>query len=99
MPNIAPRYMHPEDFNLSRCDARTLRVSTVDESVAMLRAALMGKHAAARDIVALNAGASLYVAGLSASMGEGVARALEVIASGAASAKIEQVAQFTNQFR
>lgn len=56
----------------------------------MLLAALTGKHAAARDIVAINAGASLYVAGRANSFEEGVDLAREVIASGAARAKVEE---------
>ena len=89
----------PEQFNLPLHDASTLRVASVEESIAMLLAALEGKHSAARDIVSLNAGASLYIAGKVTSIAEGVALAQEVISSGAARAKIEQVARFSNQFR
>lgn len=91
--------IHPEQFGLPLHDASALRVATVEESTAMLLAALEGKNSAARDIVALNAGASLYVAGRAESIADGVAKALEAIASGAARAKVDQVLCFSNQFR
>ena len=50
----------------------------------MLLAALANEQGAARDIVALNAGASIYVAGLAPTVAEGVEKAQAVIASGAA---------------
>ena len=52
---------------------------------------LAGKPGAASDIVALNAGVALYAANLAESMAQGVAKAREVIASGAAKAKLEQL--------
>ena len=48
------------------------------------------------DIVALNAGAAIYVAGLTDSMAAGVARAREVMSSGAAAEKIAALATLTN---
>lgn len=96
---ISEYEVRPEQFNLPVHDASQLRVANVEESMAMLLAALDGKNSAARDIVALNAGASLYVAGAAGSIADGVNRALEVIASGAARAKIDQVVRFSNQFR
>jgi anthranilate phosphoribosyltransferase len=80
----------PEHFGLARHDIAHLKVANVEESRVMLLAALTGKHAAARDIVSLNAGASLYVAGRANSFEEGVDLAREVIASGAARAKVEE---------
>ena len=80
----------PEHFGLARHDIAHLKVANVDESRVMLLAALTGKHAAARDIVSLNAGASLYVSGRASSLEEGVDLAREVIASGAARAKVEE---------
>ena len=50
---------------------------------------------AARDIVALNAGASIYIAGLGATLAEGVTTALAVIASGAARRKLDEFVGFT----
>ncbi|HJW04353.1 MAG TPA: anthranilate phosphoribosyltransferase [Azospira sp.] len=87
--------VHPEDFNLPVHDPRMIRVGNVEESKVMLLAALEGKHGPARDIVALNAGASLYVAGLAETMAEGVEKALDTIACGAALAKLDEFIRFT----
>ena len=87
--------IHPEDFNLPVHDPRVIRVGNVEESKAMVLAALEGQHGPARDIVALNAGASLYVAGLADSMAQGVEKALDAIACGAARAKLDEFVRFT----
>lgn len=80
----------PEDFGLTPCDPTSLRVSGVEESKAKVMAALGNEGGAARDIVALNAGASIYVAGLAPTLREGVGKAQETIGSGAARRKLEQ---------
>ena len=87
--------IHPEDFNLPVHDPRVIRVNNVEESKTMVLAALEGKHGPARDIVALNAGASLYVAGLSETLADGVEKALDIIASGAARAKLDEFVRFS----
>ena len=89
--------LHPERFGLPVHDPRTLSVETVEQSRAMVLAALENKAGAARDIVALNAGVAIYVADQAASMEEGVEMAFEAIASGAARAKLDSVVQLTQQ--
>lgn len=74
----------PEQFAIQRCSIDTLTVSNARESLALIRQALCNETGPARDIVALNAGAGIYVAGLTSTLSEGVTRALEVLASGAA---------------
>jgi anthranilate phosphoribosyltransferase len=81
--------VHPEDFNLPVHDPKTLQVANVEESKAMLLAALDNQPGAARDIVALNAGASIYVCGLADTLADGVNQAFSIIASGAAQARLE----------
>src|SRR3954464_14154425 len=54
--------IHPEDFGLTMASSRNLRVETPADSMAVLEAVLAGEPGAARDIVALNAGAALYAA-------------------------------------
>lgn len=90
--------IHPEQFNLAVHDPKVLRVASVEESKAVLLAALENKPGAARDIVALNAGASIYVAGLAETLAEGVAAAFENIASGAGRAKVEAFATLSRRF-
>jgi anthranilate phosphoribosyltransferase len=90
--------IHPEQFNLAVHDPRVLRVANVEESKAVLLNALDNQGGAARDIVALNAGASIYVAGLAESLTDGVDKAFETIASGAARAKLEEFAAMSRRF-
>ena len=52
-----------------------------------------------RDIVQLNAGAAIYVAGLAGTLEEGVAKADQVIASGAAKTKLDQLIALSNSFK
>jgi len=89
--------IHPERFGLPVHDPRTVRVATVEESRAMVIDALENKAGAARDIVALNAGAAIYVCGRAATFEDGVDKAFEVIASGAARAKLDEFVSFTQQ--
>jgi anthranilate phosphoribosyltransferase len=89
--------IHPEKFGLPVHDPRTLRAATVEDSRTMVIAALENKPGAARDIVALNAGAAIYVAGKAASFENGVEKAFEVIRSGAARAKLDQFVKLTQQ--
>ena len=89
--------VHPEQFNLAVHDPRVLQVVNVEESKAMLLGALDNKAGAARDIVALNAGAAIYVAGQAASLVDGVDKAFETISSGAARARLEQFVNCTKK--
>ena len=85
----------PEQFGLSRADHTSLTVGSVAAAKDMLIAALTNQHRAASDIVALNAGAAIYVAGLSASLAQGVTLAITQISSGAAYRKLEQLIALT----
>jgi anthranilate phosphoribosyltransferase len=64
--------------------SRNLRVENAEQSVAMLLEALDNKDGLAREIVALNAGAALYAAGVAVSISDGIERARKAMASGEA---------------
>jgi anthranilate phosphoribosyltransferase len=81
--------IEPEDFGLPMASSRNLRVENAQESMAMLMEALDGTAGVPHDIVCLNAGAALYVAGVAGSIGEGIDRAREAIANGSARAKLQ----------
>ncbi|MDO1528512.1 anthranilate phosphoribosyltransferase [Fulvimonas sp. R45] len=80
--------IEPEDFGLAMASSRNLRVENVDESKAMLLEALDGRRGVPHDIVCLNAGAALYAANVAESIDEGIERARQAIASGAAREKM-----------
>jgi anthranilate phosphoribosyltransferase len=86
----------PEDYFGVRQSLKGLSVKDAKESLAMIFAALGGTAPAAMDLIVLNAGAALYVAGCADSMEQGVVMAQESITSGAASAKIDQLVDLTN---
>src|SRR6266545_2811595 len=81
--------IHPEDFGLHMKSNRGLKVSDAAASKEMVLEALSDIEGTPREIVALNAGAALYTAGVASSIAEGIARARESIASGAAKKKLE----------
>jgi anthranilate phosphoribosyltransferase len=74
----------PEEFGLTRADSGRLKVSSAEQAVGMLLDALAGGKGPAQDVLALNAGAAVYVAGAADSLARGVEAAGKVIASGRA---------------
>ena len=86
----------PEDYFGKRQSLEGLSVNDAKESLAMIAAALCGRAPVATDLIALNAGAALYVAGCADSIEQGVVMAQESITSGAARAKIDQLVDLTN---
>ena len=91
--------VHPSDFGLPVYDSRVLKVANKEESVQCIQRALAGEDGPVRDVVLLNAGAALYCAGVAASVAEGVKRAREAVAAGAALKKLSQFVAVTNKFR
>ena len=76
--------LEPGLFGLPKVDASDMAVKGKDEAVEMLLAALEGRHAGAAAIVALNAGAAIYVCGRAASLMDGVEQAQRAISNCAA---------------
>jgi anthranilate phosphoribosyltransferase len=85
----------PEDFGLARAPLESLVVANAAESLSLIERAYSGEARAARDMLALNAGAALFAAGVSRDMAQGVALADDVMASGQAWQKLQEFAQFT----
>lgn len=81
----------PEDVGLSRHAPETMRGGNPAANAALIRRIFAGEKGGARDVVALNAGAALYVGGRAASMAEGVRTAQALIDEGAAAAKLEEL--------
>lgn len=78
----------------ARARLEDLAGGTPEENAARLGRLLDGEPGALADLVALNAGAALYVAGRVATLREGVETACELLASGSARAKLEQLRAF-----
>ncbi|AKK69217.1 anthranilate phosphoribosyltransferase [Xanthomonas translucens] len=89
--------VHPEDFGIAMSASRNLKVADAAESMAMLLGVLDNVPGPALDIVAFNAGAALYVAGVAADIGAGIVLARAAIADGRARAKLDAYVACTRQ--
>ncbi|PKO54605.1 MAG: anthranilate phosphoribosyltransferase [Betaproteobacteria bacterium HGW-Betaproteobacteria-2] len=88
---VSEYIVNPEQFGLPLHDVKSIQVKNAEESKAMVLEVLAGRHGPARDIVLLNAGATIYVAGLVDSLAAGIEAAKQAIDSGAAMGKLEQL--------
>jgi len=89
--------LNPQQFGLGLHKAESIRVHDAEESKHMVLAVLEGQTGPARDIVLLNAGAAIYVAGLVTSLQDGLAKAAQTIDSRAAINKLNQLIALSQQ--
>jgi anthranilate phosphoribosyltransferase len=86
----------PEDFGFARASLDSLKVADSSESLALIRKALKRKaEGAATQMIALNAGAAIYVAGLAQTLVDGIRTAHDVLATGTALEKLDELAEMT----
>lgn len=88
----------PEQFGLMRASNTDISVDDVQSSLTMMKSVLADQPGAPLDIVSLNAGAAIYVAGVVDSLKGGIEHARQIIASGKALEKLDQLVEFTNRF-
>lgn len=75
-------YLHPTDVGLPKAPAAALRGGDAAENAGIVMRVLNGDRGPARDVVVLNAGTALFVAGESASIQDGIARAAQAVDRG-----------------
>ena len=92
---IAAYVVAPEDFGLARAPLDALRADSPEHSLELVRGALAGEGPAT-DIVALNAGASIYAAGVATSLAAGVTMAQDAIAAGLARERLAELARVSS---
>ncbi len=88
---IKQHTIKPADFGIKTHALSDIQVNNADESKAMIEDVLAGiacTNQAARDIVLLNAGAAIYVAGMADSLSAGIDHAFTVIDDGTAQMKL-----------
>ena len=86
----------PNDFGIEQYpDCSSLHINSAEESLVMLKQAFANENQPAAEIIALNAGAAIYVANLCEDLLAGVTKAREVLESGIAQEKFDQLVQFT----
>jgi anthranilate phosphoribosyltransferase len=86
--------INPAQFGLPLHTLASIQIDNAEQSKAMILAVLNGELGAARDIVLLNAGAAIYVAGLADCLAAGINKAAEVIDQGLALAKLNALQQY-----
>jgi len=90
--------VQPEDFSMSRADLTAIKAKDSDDSLKIIKAVLDNQDGAAKDIVCLNAGAAIYVSGLTESLAAGIEKAKAVIADGKAKEKFDALIAYSNNF-
>ena len=87
--SITTYTIKPTDFGFNMADLKTIQVENVDTSKAMMLDVLEGHQGPHRDITLLNAGAAIYVSGLTSTLKEGIEKAKSVIDQGLSFKKLE----------
>jgi anthranilate phosphoribosyltransferase len=93
--SIKSYFISPEDFGLSRAGRDSLRGGTADENATLLHNILAGAPGPQRDVVLMNAAAALIAGDRVETLQQGVDLAREVLDSGHALAKLEQLIEFS----
>jgi len=90
-------YLHPADVGVAKAQPESLRGGDAADNARIARSVLEGASGAPRDIVVLNAGTSLMIAGAAPTIGEGIIRAAAALDSGAAAAVLERLVRVSNE--
>ena len=96
--DVSEYTLNPQQFGMDNALSEKLAVHNIDEAKAMLVSVFDNRDGPAKDIVALNAGAAIYVGGAAATLQAGIAQARAAIESGAAKAKLEALVAFSQKF-
>lgn len=101
--SIDSYHITPEEFSVERRSLDGLAVNSATRSAELIRAALAGSTdeaaSKAADMIALNAGATIYVSGVAATLADGVAMAEDAIGSGQAAQKLDEFISLTQLMR
>jgi anthranilate phosphoribosyltransferase len=84
-------YLHPADVGLPKAAPASIRGGDATENARIIKAILAGEAGPARDIVVLNAGAALFIAGAAPSVRDGMRRASEAIDKGDAARTLDRM--------
>ena len=94
--DISSYEISPEQFGMEIVDVSAIQGGEADENAELLRKLFDGETGPISDIVALNAGAAIYVGGKADSLEGGVTKAGELLASGEVKRKLKKLVDFTN---
>ena len=94
---ISTYTVHPHDFGLEEGSLDSIQAENAEQSLALIHEAFSGKQGVARDIIALNAGAAIYVSGLANSLDEGIINANQILSDGSAQDKLDAYIHASNK--
>ena len=94
--NVSTYSVHPEDFGLTLGDLKDIKADNADASLALITEAFSGRNGTAKNIISLNAGAAIYVSGLTTSLQSGIDRANQVLSDGSSQKKLNEYIQISN---
>jgi anthranilate phosphoribosyltransferase len=90
-------YVHPADFGLAKASPESLKGGDAAKNAGIVRAVIGGEAGPARDVVLLNAGAALFIAGAADTVKAGIAKASAAIDSGAAKVVLARLVEVSNR--
>ena len=90
-------YLHPGDFGLHKAPPSALKGGSAADNARIITGVLAGDSGPAADVVVLNAGASLFVAGQAESIADGMSLARQALANGAARATLERLVTLSRE--
>ncbi len=88
--------IHPEKLGFVLGNLNDIKVDDAEDSLNIIRDAFSGKEGAARDIISLNAGAAIYVCGLTDSLMSGIERSRLTLSDGSAQQKLDDYIKISN---
>ncbi|MEN8822068.1 MAG: anthranilate phosphoribosyltransferase [Abyssibacter sp.] len=97
MGEVRTYTIEPATFGVTAHSLQPLRAASAEESRDMIQQALGGRAGSVADMIALNAGAGIYVAGLTRTLADGVNQAREVLAAGTALDTLKRLARLSQQ--
>ena len=86
----------PRDFGVNISPFDNIIANSAEESLMLVKEAFSGKNSAVQDMIALNSGAALYVAGIVSSINDGVEMAFELMNNGKAADKLSSYVTVSN---
>jgi anthranilate phosphoribosyltransferase len=93
---VSTFYVHPSEFGLAKTDPQSLRGGDAKVNAEIIHGIIGGATGPKRDVVLLNAGASLFIAGRVKSVREGIDRSAAAIDSGAARKTLDAMIAASN---
>jgi anthranilate phosphoribosyltransferase len=85
----------PEDFCIKHGHLKDIKAVSLKDNIAVFHKVLKGEKGPERDIVVLNSGAAIFIAGIAGDIQEGIARAFDSIDSGRALQVFDQFRSFS----